>query len=77
MTGKVLYSATMSLDGFIVGPGDEISWLSALLGPNPAVDALTGQSGALLIGNRSFRGDDPYTGTPRLLERIERRTMAS
>jgi hypothetical protein len=27
------------------------------------VDELIGQIGALLVGNRSFRGDDPYRGT--------------
>ncbi len=53
--GKVLYSATMSLDGFIAGPGGDMSWLTEHLGPNPAVDAL--------IGHRTFRGDDPYKGT--------------
>jgi dihydrofolate reductase len=61
--GKVLYSAAMSLDGFIAGPGGDMSWLSAFLGPNPTVDDLVGQIGALLIGNRTFRGDDPYKGT--------------
>jgi riboflavin biosynthesis pyrimidine reductase len=60
---KVLYSATMSLDGFIAGPGGDMSWLAAHLGPNPAVDDLTHEIGALLIGNRTFRGDDPYKGT--------------
>lgn len=62
--GKVLYSAAMSLDGFIAGPGGDMSWLSAHLGPNPTVDDLTGEIGALLIGNRTFRGDDPYEGRP-------------
>ena len=45
--GKVLYSATMSLDGFIAGPGGDMSWLSEYLGPNPTVDELTGEIGAL------------------------------
>src|SRR5262249_26618356 len=60
--GKLLYSASMSLDGFIAGPGGDMSWLSAFLGPNPTVDDLTGEIGALLIGNRTFHGDDPYKG---------------
>ena len=62
--GKVLYSATMSLDGFIAGPGGDMSWLTEYLGPNPTVDALIGQIGALLVGHRTFRGDDPYKGMP-------------
>lgn len=60
---KLLYSATMSLDGFIAGPGGDMSWLTELLGPNPAVEDVIGQIGALLVGNRSFRGDDPHKGT--------------
>jgi dihydrofolate reductase len=60
--GKVLYSVTMSLDGFIAGPGGDMSWLTEHLGPNPTVDELIGKIGALLVGNRTFRGDDPYKG---------------
>jgi dihydrofolate reductase len=53
----------MSLDGFIAGPGGDMSWLTEHLGgPNPVVDDLIGQIGALLVGNRTFRGDDPYRG---------------
>ena len=61
--GKVLYSVTMSVDGFIAGPGGDMSWLRPYLGPNPLVDALVDDIGALLIGNRTFRGDDPNRGT--------------
>jgi dihydrofolate reductase len=62
---KMLYSATMSLDGFIAGPGGDMSWLTQYLGPNPTVDEVVGEIGALLVGNRTFRGDDPYKGTPK------------
>jgi dihydrofolate reductase len=62
---KVLYSATMSLDGFIAGPGRDMSWLSEYLGPDPTVDALIDDIGALLVGNRTFGGDDPDKGTDR------------
>jgi dihydrofolate reductase len=61
--GKVLYSATMSLDGLITGPQGDMSWLAAFLGPNPPVDELSTRIGALLVGNRTFGGDDPYKGT--------------
>jgi riboflavin biosynthesis pyrimidine reductase len=60
--GKMLYSVTMSLDGFIAGPGGDMSWLAEYLEPNPTVDELIGNIGALLVGNRTFRGDDPYKG---------------
>ena len=60
----VLYSATMSLDGFIAGPGGDMSWLTEHIGgPNPIADDLVGKIGALLIGANTFRGDDPNRGT--------------
>ncbi|WP_301176206.1 dihydrofolate reductase family protein [Actinomadura geliboluensis] len=61
---KLLYSATMSLDGFIAGPGGDMSWLTEHLGePNPTAERLLQQIGALLVGNRTFGGDDPNKGT--------------
>ncbi|MFI6705739.1 dihydrofolate reductase family protein [Nonomuraea sp. NPDC050478] len=60
---RMLYSVTMSLDGFIAGPGGDMSWLAEHLGPNPTVDDLLPQVGSLLVGNRSFGGDDPYKDT--------------
>ncbi|MFI6510660.1 dihydrofolate reductase family protein [Streptosporangium sp. NPDC050855] len=62
---RMLYSVTMSLDGFIAGPGGDMSWLTPYLGPDPVVDGLIGEIGALLVGNRTFRGDDPHRGTDR------------
>src|SRR5688500_10984771 len=55
LMGKVLYSATMSLDGYIAGPDGDMSWLAPFLGPNPQVDALQRDIGALLVGHRTFR----------------------
>ncbi len=60
--GKLLYSVTMSLDGFIAGPGGDMSWLTEHLGPDPVVDELIRRIGALLVGNRTYRGDDPHRG---------------
>ncbi|MEU4191336.1 dihydrofolate reductase family protein [Kribbella sp. NPDC026611] len=59
---KVLYSVTMSVDGFITGPGGDMQWMRPYLGPNPAVDELTPRIGAILVGRRSHDGDDPYKG---------------
>lgn len=53
---------TMSLDGFIAGPGGDMSWLVPYLGPDPAVDRVIEETGALLVGNRTFGGDDPHRG---------------
>jgi dihydrofolate reductase len=39
-----------------------MSWLTEHLGPNPAVDDLVSDIGALLVGHRTFGGDDPYKG---------------
>lgn len=61
--GKVLYSATMSLDGFMAGPGGDMSWMTEYLAPNPAVDDIVSRIGALLVGRRTFGGDDPHRGT--------------
>jgi dihydrofolate reductase len=60
---RVLYGVTMSLDGFIAGPGGDMSWLTPYLGPNPTAEDLVTQVGALLIGHRTFDGDDPNRGT--------------
>jgi dihydrofolate reductase len=60
---RTLYSVTMSLDGFIAGPGGDMSWLTEHLGPNPEIDDLIGDIGALLIGHRTYMGDDPHRGT--------------
>jgi dihydrofolate reductase len=60
---KLLYSGTMSLDGFIAGPGGDMSWATEHLGPNPEVDGLIDRIGALLVGFRTFGGDDPHRGT--------------
>lgn len=40
-----------------------MSWLSPYLGPNPEMGRLQHDIGALLIGHRTFRGDDPNRGT--------------
>ena len=61
---KLLYSATMSLDGFIAGPDGDMSWLSEHVDAfDVDLDVLMGDVGALLIGRRTFGGDDPNAGT--------------
>lgn len=61
---KLLYSATMSLDGFIAGVDGDMSWLTDLLvRSSPEVDDLMDNIGALLVGKNTFTGDDPNAGT--------------
>lgn len=60
----LLYSASMSLDGFIAGPGGDMSWLNRHPGPpSPTAETLASKVGCLLVGGRTFRGDDPNAGT--------------
>ncbi|MEV0800528.1 dihydrofolate reductase family protein [Kribbella sp. NPDC050281] len=59
---KVLYSVTMSVDGFITGPDGDMQWMRPYLGPNPEVDELIPRIGSILAGRRSHDGDDPHKG---------------
>jgi dihydrofolate reductase len=52
----VLWHVTMSLDGFIAGPGDDMSWMADFVGPNPTVDELLPQIGAAFMGYRTYQG---------------------
>ncbi len=52
--GKVLWRATISLDGFMAGPHDAVDWVHELTGPNPAADGLLADVGALLVGRRTY-----------------------
>jgi dihydrofolate reductase len=52
---KVLWHITMSLDGYIAGPGDDMRWMSETFGPNPTVDDVLSQVGAVLIGARTYQ----------------------
>ncbi|MEV7094284.1 dihydrofolate reductase family protein [Amycolatopsis sp. NPDC051045] len=52
---KLLYHITMSLDGFVAGPADDMSWLGSLpAGPNPVVERVVGGIGAVLMGHRTY-----------------------
>ncbi len=61
---KLLYSATVSLDGFMAGPDGDMSWLTPFVGqPNETADRLLPLIGCILAGHRTFGGDDPNAGT--------------
>ena len=53
MSGKVVVNRSMSLDGFIAGPGDAMDWVFDFIAPDefPEVAAATG---AMLIGRRTY-----------------------
>jgi RibD C-terminal domain len=50
----VVWSATISLDGFIAGQGDAMRWIFDHSGPNPVVDRVMRDAGAVLAGRRSY-----------------------
>ena len=62
--GQVLWHVTMSLDGFIAGPRDDMTWLGDYLGPNPAADDVLAQVGALLMGERTYQLAKTEEGKP-------------
>lgn len=53
-SGKVIWSATMSLDGFIAGPDDEMEWVFQYTDPNPVAEELIRSTGAVLAGKHSY-----------------------
>ena len=60
---RLLYGASMSVDGFIAGVGGDMSWLTRFMGQGDrAAAALPDQVGALLVGRRTWGGDDPNRG---------------
>ena len=62
--GQVLWHVTMSLDGFIAGPRDDMAWLADYLGPNQTADEVLAQVGALLIGDRTYQVAKTEEGRP-------------
>ncbi len=70
--GAVVIHATMSLDGYIAGPNDDMSWMSNYVGPNKVVDQVIQSVGAIVAGGRYFRVNEhrleaslPYGGAVR------------
>jgi dihydrofolate reductase len=61
---RVLWHITMSLDGFVAGPGDDMGWLfSSGFDPDPQFVLRTlDQIGAVLIGHRTYHGGDGDQG---------------
>ena len=53
MSGKVVVNRSMSLDGFIAGPGDTMDWIFDFVAPDefPEIAAATG---AMLVGRRTY-----------------------
>jgi dihydrofolate reductase len=57
--GKLLWHTMMSLDGFIAGPNDDMSWAFGLdAGSGETVDRVVASTGALLVGRRTQDVED-------------------
>jgi dihydrofolate reductase len=57
--GKLLWHTMMSLDGFIAGPNDDMSWAFGLdAGSGQTVDEVVSSTGALLVGRRTQDVED-------------------
>ncbi len=52
--GKVLVHATLSLDGFMAGPNDEMDWMFKYIGPNEIADQVIKTTGAVVMGRRTY-----------------------
>jgi dihydrofolate reductase len=53
-SGKVIWSVTMSLDGFIAGADNNMEWVFQYAEPNPLVDEVIRTTGAILAGRNSY-----------------------
>ena len=51
--GSVIWHATISLDGFLAGPGGDMSWMGAAVAPNPMGWELVPRIGAIVAGRRT------------------------
>jgi hypothetical protein len=53
-TGKVVVNRSMSLDGFIAGPGDAMDWIFDFVAPDASfLTETAAATGAMLIGRRT------------------------
>ena len=52
-TGKVVVNRSMSLDGFIAAPGDQMRWVFDYIAPD-AFPEIAAATGAMLIGRRTY-----------------------
>ena len=53
-TGKVVVNRSMSLDGFIAGPGDTMNWIFDFVTPGASwLMEIAAATGAMLVGRRT------------------------
>ena len=55
MSGKVVVNRSMSLDGFIAGPGDSMDWIFDFVGAiEDEFPEIMAATGAMLVGRRTY-----------------------
>jgi dihydrofolate reductase len=59
---KLIWHITMSLDGFIAGPGDAMDWVFEHLGPNATATEIMETTGAIVVGRRTYEVEDRERG---------------
>jgi dihydrofolate reductase len=70
--GKVVVNRSMSLDGFIAGPGDAMDWIFDFMAPDAAwLTEIAAATGAMLVGRRTDEVGD------RMDANMERGTASS
>ena len=71
--GKVVVNRSMSLDGFIAGPGHAMDWIFDFVAPDefPEIAAATG---AMLIGRRTYEVGNRMDAGKERGQRAARRT---
>lgn len=72
MSVRFVAAASVSADGYLAGPGGDMSWMAPFFDedpdhpadPNPILDRLQAETTVLLCGATTFFGDDPNRGDP-------------
>ena len=63
--GKVVVNRSMSLDGFIAGPGDAMDWIFDFMAPiEDEFPEIMAATGAMLIGRRTYEVGKRMTDNP-------------
>ncbi len=62
MGSELLWHVTMSLDGFIAGPGHTMDWMPRSAEPSVLADELIATTGALLVGRRTYEVEERDRG---------------
>jgi dihydrofolate reductase len=54
----VRWHVVMSLDGYVAGPGDDMSWVFDVAGPSDTFDEMVRTTGAIVMGRRTYEIED-------------------